>query len=200
MILPFATVATALPNVISGSKCVQQLATFDDLTGIPAVSEINPVGTYKGLQYNSFDVLVQGVAGVFVTGIIPQSGDQVAANSITGDVLSGAPAFIPASPYKTLNLQSLYMACVANSVESVTGVPEQCTIAFTAYLPGSNVAYQTINEQFDPTNAVLSKMTKVTFPAEWIQMAKIEIAIVQSTTTSALTALLLDNVAYSVCS
>jgi hypothetical protein len=39
----------------------QQLATFDDLPGVPAVSEINPVGTYKGLKYNSFNVLVSSI-------------------------------------------------------------------------------------------------------------------------------------------
>lgn len=98
-LIPFATIASAFVTETTEAKCVQELATFDDLTCVPAISEANPVGTYKGLKYKAFDVLVQGVGGVFVTGIVPQSGTQVAANGITDDILSGAPALIPASPY-----------------------------------------------------------------------------------------------------
>jgi hypothetical protein len=80
----------------------------------------------------------------------------------------------------------------------VAGVPQQCTVAFTSYYPGSSKPYQTINAQFNPTNAVLSKMTKVSFPSSWKKMGKVSVAIVQSTTSSSLTGLLIDNVSYKL--
>ncbi|KAF7196701.1 hypothetical protein HII31_02071 [Pseudocercospora fuligena] len=178
---------------------VQQLATFDDLTALPGAAELTPVpNPYKGLNFKSWDVLQAGVAGQVPAGVLPQSGTQTAVTGVTNSVLTGGPAFIPSGGYKTLDLQSLYFGCVANTVTSVAGVPQQCTIAFTAYLPGSTVAYQTINQQFDPTNAVRSNMVKATFPSTWIKMGRIDIAVVQSTTTSTLTGLLIDNVAYKV--
>ncbi|KAK5170314.1 uncharacterized protein LTR77_004901 [Saxophila tyrrhenica] len=197
--LAFAALASAVPAGQTTSKGVSQLAKFDDLTAVPGISQINPVGIYKGINYRSFNVLQNGVLGAAqVSGVKAQSGSQVAANSITGTVLTGSPALIPASPYKSFNLQSLYFGCVVNSAVSVSGVPQQCTVAFTSYLPGSNVAYQTINQQFDPSNAVLSKMTQVTFPKSWQKMGRVSISIVQATTTSPLAALFLDNVQYTL--
>lgn len=152
----------------------------------------------EGLKYTSFNVLQQGVAGVITTGVTPQSGRNVASNGITDSVLNGAPSIAPAKGYKSFDLQSLYLACVVNSVESAAGVPQQCTIAFTAYKYGSKSAFQTVNQQFNPTNAVLSKMTKATFPTSWYNLARVDVAVVQSTTSSTLSGLLIDNVAYKV--
>lgn len=84
-------------------------------------------------------------------------------------------------------------------MESAAGVPQQCTLAITAYRPGSNVAYQTVNEQFNPTNTVLSTMSKVTFPSSWQKIGRVDFAIVQSTLTSQLTGLLIDNIDYDLC-
>ena len=102
------------------------------------------------------------------------------------------------SPYTSFTLESLYFGCVLNTVSSVTGVPEQCTVAFTAYLPGSDVAYHTINQQFNPTNALRSNMAKATFPSSWQKMGRVDIAIVQATSGAALSALFLDNVSYEL--
>jgi hypothetical protein len=191
-----ATLALASATPI---KEVSELATFDDIAAVPAVPELNPVGVYKGLNYVAFDVLVQGVDGILLTGVEPHSGDQVAANSITGDLTSSSgPAFIPASGYTELDLESLWFGCVVDSVASVTGVPEECTIAFTAYKCGSEVAYQTINQQYNPENLLKAPMTQAVFPSSWTGMGKIEIAIVQGELTSTLSALLIDDVKYNV--
>ena len=179
--------AAAAPSSSNSCASKKELATFDDLAAVPGASELTPVGTYDGLKYNSWTVLSAGVAGDVVAGVKPQSGHQTAITSLTDSVLNGAPAFIPASGYKTLSLKSLYFGCVANTATSLLGVPEQCTVSFTAYKPGSTKAYQTINQQFDPSNAVLSKMAKATFPSSWQKMGKIEIAVVQSTTGASLT-------------
>ncbi len=100
---------------------------------------------------------------------------------------------------RAFSLSSLYFGCVINSLESAAGVPQQCTIAVTAYLPGSTVVYQTINQQFNPASPLLSKMAKATFSSSWQKMGKISIAVVQSTTTSTLTGLLIDNLQYTLC-
>ncbi|KAK3048413.1 hypothetical protein LTR09_010244 [Extremus antarcticus] len=173
-------------------------ADFEDLKAVPALSQINPVGVYKDREYRSFNVLQVGVFGVGVSGVKPHSGMKVAANSITSTLLTGSPGIIPAASYISLTLESLYIGCVANTASSVTGVPQQCTVAFTAYQPGSDIAYETINEQFDPTDKVLSSMAKVTFPSRWKKMSKISIAIVQATTTSPLAALFFDDISYEL--
>lgn len=195
----FVALVAASPVEIAKRTAVQTLATFDDLKAVPAISQINPVGNYKGLNYRSFNVLQPGVLGVVqVAGIKPQSSPNVAANSITGTVLTGSPALIVNSQYTSFDLQSLYLACVVNSASSVAGVPQQCTIAFTAYKAGSKTAFQTINKQFDPTNAVLSNMVKTTFPSSWNKLQRVEVAAVQATSTEPLNAVFIDSVSYKL--
>ncbi|CZT18131.1 uncharacterized protein RCC_03971 [Ramularia collo-cygni] len=176
-----------------------ELATFDDIKALPALSELSPIGVYKGLEYRSFDTLVAGLLGQVPTGVLPKSGNQVAVNGLTDNLLTGSgPAFIPANGNKALDLESLYFGCVVNSVETVTGVPTECTVAFTAYLEGQEVSYETINQQFNPENLLRAEMTKAVFPKTWCKMGKIEIAVVQALATSTLTGLLLDDVKYKV--
>jgi hypothetical protein len=61
--LAVVALTAAAPNGKGSSKAVPQLATYDDLPSVPAISQLSPVGTYKGLKYNSWNVLQQGVAG-----------------------------------------------------------------------------------------------------------------------------------------
>lgn len=193
-----ATLATAtvIPKYGLGTS---ELATFDDIQALPALSELSPIGVYKGLEYRALDTLIQGLLGQTITGVVPHSGDQVAANGVTDNLLTGSgPALIPADGNKALDLESLYFGCVVNSAETAAGVPSECTVAFTAYLPGQAVAYETINQQFNPKNPLRADMTKAVFPKTWVKMGKIEIAVVQALATSTLTGLLLDDVKYTV--
>lgn len=199
MLFALVLLASATPVANTGpSKGVAQLAKFDDLSTNPANPLLSPVGKYKGLNYRSFDVSGLGLAGTQTLGFKPQSGQNVAGAGLLTQGTTGSTALIPASPYKSFDLKSLYFACAVNSIESAVFVPEQCTVAFTAYKPGSNVAYQTINQQFNPTNPTLSKMRKATFPSTWQKMGKIEIAVVQAASTPTLTGLGIDNVAYTL--
>ena len=175
------------------NRGTQQVAAFDDLTGIPAVSEINPVGSYKGLKYNSLDILQTGVLGI--SGTPAQSGNQVAAASITNYLATGGVS-IAADTVKYFDLQSLYFLCAVDTVSSAVGVPEECSVAFTAYKKGSDVAYDTLNAQFNPDTALSSKMHKVKLPVSWFGLEKVDIAVVSAATTETLTALLIDTVSY----
>ncbi|THY13034.1 hypothetical protein D6D00_10286 [Aureobasidium pullulans] len=120
------------------NRGTQQVATFDDLTGIPAT----------------------GVLGI--SGTPAQSGNQVAAASITNYLATGGVS-IAADTVKYFDLQSLYFLCAVDTVSSAVGVPEECSVAFTAYKKGSDVAYDTFNAQFNPDTALSSKMHKVEF-------------------------------------
>ncbi|KAK5170312.1 uncharacterized protein LTR77_004899 [Saxophila tyrrhenica] len=183
---------------LASTTGIPKLAKYDDLPGMIGASQLNPVGTYLGLTYRSFNVYKFGLKGVAVSGFKPESADQAAGNSITANVITGSPAIYPAAPYKSFDLKSLYFGCNVNTATSAAGLPEQCTIAFTSYLPGSNVAFQTINQQFDPTNAVLSDLTKAVFPASWSKIGRVSLAIVQSTSTTPLAAFIIDNVEYNL--
>ncbi|KAK3714703.1 hypothetical protein LTR37_007683 [Vermiconidia calcicola] len=196
--LALAALASAVPTDQTSFTGVARLATYDDLKAVPGISQINPVGTYKGLVYRSFNVLQPGVLGAVVVGLKPQSSKNVAANSITASILTGSPALTPAPPFKSFILHSVFFGCVANTVSSVATVPQQCTVAFTAYKPGSSVPFGTINQQFDPTGPVLSSLNKATFPESWGKVGKISVAIVQATTTSTLTGLFLDDAQYTL--
>ncbi|EHK97891.1 hypothetical protein GLAREA_06337 [Glarea lozoyensis ATCC 20868] len=195
--------ATATPIELDSRavcKKTDQLATFQDLTALPALSQINPIGTYKGLQYRSFNLLQVGLLGAIPppVGINPPSPFNVAANSITGTILTGSPAFI-ASSVKSFDIYSTYIACVANTALSVAGLPTQCTISFTAYKKDKTTVFDTVNAQFNPTG-LLSDMYKVVFPSSWTDLRQVDIAIVQATLTSTLSALFIDDVKYKTCS
>ena len=151
----------SLASATSIDRGTQQVATFDDLTAIPAVSEINPVGSYKGLKYNSLDILQTGVLGI--SAAPAQSGTQVAAASITNYLNTGGVS-IAADTVKYFDLQSLYVLCAVDTVTSAVGVPEECSVAFTAYKLNSDVAYDTFNFQFNPDTPLSSQMDKVVFP------------------------------------
>lgn len=87
---------------------------------------------------------------------------------------------------------------MVNSAESVAGVPQPCTIAFTAYKAGSGVPFQTLNRNFDPSDPLLSRMAKAGFPKSWSKLGRVEVAVVQAATTEALNGLLIDDVAYKL--
>ena len=216
----FAALASASPLGLLGKQTgSQKLATFDDLPAVPAVSQLNPVGTYSTNTTPNMPLppphpLTQSpqrasntTASTSSSRASPASNSQASppnpasTSPPTASPATSSPAprpLSPAKPYNTLDLQSLYFACVVNSVESAAGVPQQCTIAFTAYKKGSQSPFQTINKQFNPTNAVLSKMAKATFPRSWEGVERVDIAIVQSTTGASLSGLLIDDVAYKL--
>ena len=169
------------------------LATFDDRTALPGVSQLNPVGNYKGLNWKALDVLQAGVLGI--NAVLPQSGINVAANGVTNTLLEGGIS-ITAQSVKSFDLQYAYFGCVVNTVETAASVPQACTVAFSGYKKGQSEVFRTVNQQFDPTNPLLSKMTKATFDSAFAGVDRVDVAVVGGVTPSTLTGLLIDNVQY----
>lgn len=190
-LLSAATQATPVPASSASSNTV--LATFDDLPSLPGVSQLNPVGNYKGLNWNALDVLQAGVLGI--NAVLPQSGINVAANGVTDTLLAGGIS-ITAQSVKSFDLEYAYFGCVVNTLETAASVPQACTVAFSGYKKGSNKVFKTVNQQFNPTNALISKMTKATFDSAFKGLDRVDVAVVGGVTPSALTGLLIDNVQY----
>lgn len=195
--LALAALSHALPSpsgLETRAVTGQQLATYDDIKAVPAENLLNPISSYKGLTYTGFQVLVEGVAGSPIAGIRPASGDQVLSNGVVGDILSGQPSF-KANKGK-LDLESIFFACTAETLESAANVPVACTVAFTAFPPNSDTASDTVNHAFNPTDALLSDMTKATFPSSFKNAERIEMSVVSSVVTETLTSFFIDNNAY----
>lgn len=169
------------------------LATFDDRTAIPAVSLINPVGNYKGLNWKALDILQAGLNGQGA--VIAQSGANVAANGVPDTIRDGGIS-ITAQSVKSFDLHYAYFGCVVDTVETAASVPQACTIAFSAYKKGQSEVYKTVNVQFNPSNPLISKMTKTTFDSSFAGLDRVDVAVVGGLTPSALTGLLIDNVQY----
>jgi hypothetical protein len=169
------------------------LATFDDRTALIGLSEVNPVGNYKGLNWKALDVLQAGVLGI--NAVLPQSGINVAANGFTNTLLEGGIS-ITAQSVKSFDLHYAYFGCVVNTVETAASVPQACTVAFSAYKKGQSEVFRTVNQQFDPTNPLLSKMTKATFDFAFADLDRVDVAVVGGLTPGTLTGLLIDNVQY----
>jgi hypothetical protein len=188
-----ATIAQAIPTPVALTAGTTVLATFDDLASLPGVSELNPVGNYKGLNWKSLDVLQAGVAGI--NAVLPQSGINVAANGVTNTLSSGGIS-ITAQSVKSFDLQYAYFGCVVNTAETLASIPQACTVAFSGYKKGQSKVFKTVNQQFDPTNAVISRMAKANFGSAFAGLDRVDVAVVGGVTPSTLTGLLIDNVQY----
>lgn len=166
----------------------QRFATFDDITSNPALPETSLVGDYMGLQWGGF--AATSTALVPIQPVQAQSGKQVAAHGLGLDPTS----ITVDSKTRAFSPQSLYFGCVPDTEASVASVPETCTVAFTAYR--GDVAVETINESFKPTNALSSKMVKVNFPASFAGVTRMDMAVVSSEVGETLTAVLIDSASY----
>ena len=202
---PLLAIISAVPtNPAPQTHCPGEatVATFDDRQPIPLVPEINTVGFYRGIRYNSFDIVKVGLPGLPpITGLIPQSGDIMIVNGLVADVLRGEPSFYTAT-IPAFDLEELYFGCTLNTVQSAVLIPTPCTVQFTGVKnnvdPGGGTR-TTITFQFNPENTVLSHLTRAAFegPA-WVNLQKIEVAIVQGVSTT-LSVLFLDSIKYRNC-
>lgn len=172
-------------------RAIPQLAKYENLQEPLG----NFIGTYMGINYTAFQIADVGIGGgAELTGVIPKSGSHFAGVGPGNDILVDTPSLAVATSYSSFSLKYLYMGCVVTTVETDEDVPEACTLAFTAYKPGqSKVAFDTINQHFNPTNLTLSKMTKAVFPRSWAKMGKIEVAVVDSTSPPDTVTYVIDN-------
>lgn len=191
--LAAAVQANPVPAAAAAGTSV--LATFDDRASLIGVSELNPVRNYKGLNWRALDILQAGVLGI--NAVLPQSGKNVAANGVTSTVLQGGGISITAQSVKSFDLEYAYFGCVVNTVETAASVPQACTVAFSGYKKGQSKVFKTVNQSFDPTNPLISKMTKASFDSAFKGLDRVDVAVVAGVTPSTLTGLLIDNVKYT---
>ena len=123
------------------------------------------------------------------------AGANVAANGVPATIRDGGIS-ITAQSVKSFDLHYAYFGCVVDTVETAASVPQACTIAFSAYKKGQSEVYKTVNVQFNPSNPLISKMTKATFDSSFAGLDRVDVAVVGGLTPSALTGLLIDNVQY----
>jgi hypothetical protein len=202
---------SAAPTTNIVQTCVPgdpPIATFDGRAPFPGVSIVNPVGLYRGLRYQSFNIVGAGVAlspnleVPPVLGLLPQSADIVIVASVVSQTLNG-PAAIYAATIPSFVLQELYFGCEVSDGTEVGSVPIPRTVAFTGVknnLDQGDGERVTVNIPFGPENPVLSHLQRAVFEGkEWSGLNKLEVAIVQSSSTATLTVLYIDNIKYTNC-
>lgn len=134
---------------------------FDDLTALPAAAA--PVGTYKGLLYQGFNLASQGAAGVQVAGVSAHSPPNIAASDNLSRATSGSPTALKVTGKTvTFSLYDFYFGCVLAYVfhslvlmnemltlsfseeNSLTATPTSCSVTLTGYRGSKAVVQQTV--------------------------------------------------------
>ena len=75
---------------------------------------LQPIGEHKDLYYSGQLLTSFGVAGIQLAGIIPQSGDQVSATGLQGQLLAGRAALLSdfsGSDTQSFDLKKFYYGC-----------------------------------------------------------------------------------------
>ncbi|GAB7366706.1 hypothetical protein MBLNU230_g0664t1 [Neophaeotheca triangularis] len=171
------------------------LADFDDLSGIPAVPLLTDIDTYRNLQFRALQLVQAGILGQVVVGVDPASGTNYAAHGLVDELTGVGQARIePTDAVPFFRVQSLFFACVANTLASLVGLPTACSVAFTGFRGGEPVATRTV--QFNPGFLIFSDMQFVEFGGELGKgkFDRFELSVVSSPLGNALTALLVDSV------
>lgn len=163
---------------------------FDDITVTVPVASLQPIGNYKGLNWNGFNVINVGNA---VTGVAPQTEPNVAVQYILTTGTSNTATLTPASSStKYFALQSFYFGCVASSQETVAGVPIACTMTLTGKKNGKTVVTQNIS--FNPTGPLISNMAYQKFAGAWSAVDEVDFTL--TSTLSTAISVLYDNFSY----
>jgi hypothetical protein len=155
------------------------------------VASLQPIGTYRGLNWDGFNVIDVSLAP---TGVAPHSEPNVAVQYILSTGLDSTATLKPASDKTTyFSLQSFFFGCVASSQETVAGVPIACTLKLTGKRKGKVVVSQDIS--FQPTGLLTSDMKKQVFAGAWTNVDEVDFQ--QTGLLSAATSVLYDNVQYT---
>jgi hypothetical protein len=154
------------------------------------VASLQPIGDYKGLSWDGFNVIDVSLAS---TGVAPHTEPNVAVQYILSEGVDETATLKPASDKTTyFSLQSFYFGCVASSQETVAGVPIACTLKLTGKRKGKVVVTQNIS--FQPTGLLTSDMKKQVFAGAWTNVDEIDFE--QTGVLAAATSVLYDNVEY----
>ncbi|KAK5126280.1 hypothetical protein LTR85_010516 [Meristemomyces frigidus] len=190
------TTATALALPIfahaASTGFKQQQATFDDITVTVPVASLQPIGTYKSLVWNNFNVIDVSLAP---TGVAPETEPNVAVQYLLTTGLSNTASLTPASSsgVSYFALESFYFGCVASSQETVAGLPIACSLTLTGKRGGETVATQEVS--FSPSGLLTSEMDKVEFAGSW--QAVDEVTFEQTEALAVAISVLYDNVKYA---
>lgn len=154
---------------------------------------MQPVGTYKGLNYDGFNVINVGSAPL---GVAAQSKPNVVVTGLVSTGLTNTATLKPASSKTAyFSLQSFYFGCVAATQESLASVPTACSLTLTGKRKGKVVVTQQIS--FNPGLLALnSPMKKQTFAGAWTNVDEIDFKQ-SSLLGAAAVAVLYDNFQYT---
>lgn len=164
---------------------------FDDITVVVPVASLQPIGTYKGLSWDGFNVINVGSAP---TGVFAQSKPNVAVQYLVSSGLDNTATLKPASSKTSyFSLQSFYFGCVASTQETVVGVPIACSLTLTGKRKGKTVVTQDIS--FSPSGLLSSNMKKQTFAGAWTNVDEVDFQ--QTGALTAAIGVLYDNVQFT---
>ena len=123
---------------------------------------MSPVGVYKGIYFENFDVASEGVLNESTAGLIAHSKPNVAISLASSSIKYQLTTLYPGSKTKSLSLSSFYYGCSAATAQGAVSVAVPCTITVTGYRAGSSAPYTSQTFDFTPEQAV-DLMNPLTF-------------------------------------
>ncbi|KXT12504.1 hypothetical protein AC579_10342 [Pseudocercospora musae] len=194
--------ATVIPT------CKSFTETFDTLQPNP-LGEVLPIlnqvgtGTYKNLNYGT--AVLTPFENSLLPPITPKSPNNTAVIGVGLTLIGGLPTgsvgitpqstIKPAGTTKSFDLDSLYIACGLNAMNSLVGVRTACGVTITGKdINGNDLPSQTL--EWGPDELVGSSMEY--WKLDGIVKAKEVTIKITSSLSQTLTIVFLDNVKYCV--
>lgn len=165
---------------------------FDDIKVVLPVASLQPIGTYKGLNWDGFNVIDISVAP---TGLNAQTKPNVAVQYLLSTGADNTATLKPASSKTAyFSLQSFYFGCVAGTQETLASVPLACSLTLTGKRKGKVVVTQDIS--FSPAGLLKSNLKKQTFAGAWTNVDEVDFKQ-SGLLSSATMGVLYDNVQFT---
>lgn len=162
---------------------------YDDLgnTGVGPI----PLNSNGGINYNNFKYVTVNGTLPQLTGVLPQSGRNVAL------LLMPAVGSFAASD-RCFVLEQFHFGCTTTNVEPAANVPLQCRLSVTAY-GADNGVVGSQEFTFTPNGLLRSTMdpANVSLPPAQLVLVEATILNLPPNLGSALTAVLFDDVTYT---
>lgn len=164
---------------------------YDDLATIPAEGLLTPVGVYKGISYENFDVAPIAILNESASGVIPHSDPNGAVAITTASTPPTLTALYSGSKVKTFSLSSVYYGCNAETAQAAISIAVACNITVTGYKAGSSSPYTAQTLKFIPEEPVdvMNPLTLGTFSSKFQMLQNVTFAV----EPSLLTAPVIDN-------
>ncbi|KAI4663119.1 uncharacterized protein J4E79_004433 [Alternaria viburni] len=179
-------IAVFLWPIVIGSahldRRTTQLFDFEDIE-IPPTGVVTPITIYKGVQFTSISAGALGVANITFLGIRPRSPPQVASTAFRSTLPDLKPASVtvdyPDSPFKSIELVSLYLHYVTTLGTGLFSALVQCKINFECF--GSDGKLKAEKEvEYEPDTPLLipvEEQKKVKFESKFVGCKDIKFAL-----------------------